>query len=216
VAEILIILTSINASYTIPIDKLPLLGWTSATARYKATFDWTASPQLDSIQLGNTLSNSNTINLSSSLNFSKIYSKVPFLKNISDKMRRGANANKKYKDVKYVKENVRLKEGVGESIVHNLQTEEVTIKVTDENGKDVEGELVVVNNKKVKFRAKGNVDNANVEVTGKKEIKQNFLKTIGEGLVNIAIGLKNVSLSYSETKWYLTSRLFANNKVQWT
>jgi cell surface protein SprA len=190
---------SINASYTIPIDKLPLLGWTSATARYKATFDWTASPQLDSIQLGNTLSNSNTINLSSSLNFSKIYSKVPFLKNISDKMRRGANANKKYKDVKYVKENVRLKEGVGKSIVHNLQTEEVTIKVTDENGKDVEGELVVVNNKKVKFRAKGNVDNANVEVTGKKEIKQNFLKTIGEGLVNIAIGLKNVSLSYSET-----------------
>ncbi len=190
---------SINASYTIPIDKIPLLGWTSATARYKATFDWTASPQLDTIQLGNTLSNSNTINLSSSLNFSKIYSKVPFLKNISDKMKRGANANKKYKDVKFVKENVKLKEGVGKSIVHNLQTEDVQIKVTDENGKEVEGELIVVNNKKVKFRAKGNVDNANVEVTGKKEIKQNFLKSIGEGLVNITIGLKNISLSYSET-----------------
>ncbi|NJO89107.1 MAG: cell surface protein SprA [Chloroflexia bacterium] len=190
---------TINASYTIPIDKLPLLGWTSATARYKATFDWTASPQLDTVQLGNTLSNSNTINLSSSLNFSKIYSQVPFLKNISDKMKRGANENKKFKDVKFVKENVKLKEGVGKSIVHNLQTEDVQIKVTDDNGKEVEGELVIVNNKKVKFRAKGNVDNANVEVTGKKEIKQNFLKSIGEGLVNIAIGIKNISVSYSET-----------------
>ena len=191
---------TINASYTIPINKLPLLGWTNATARYKATFDWAASPQTaDTIQLGNTLSNSNTINLTTSLNFGKIYSKVPFIKSINDKMKRGSKANKKYKDVKYTKENVRLKDGVGKSIVHNLMTEDVKIKAIDESGKEIEGELIIVNSKKVKFRAKGTHENTNIEVTGKKEIKQNILKAIGEGVVNIATSLKNVSLTYSET-----------------
>jgi len=190
----------INASYTIPINKLPLLRWTSATARYKSTYEWLASPETaDSIQLGNTISNSNTINLSGALSFSKLYDKVPFLKNISSKMKRGSKANKKFKDVKFVKENVRLKDGVGKSIVHNLLTEDVQIKVTDETGKEVDGELIVVNNKKVKFRAKGNYQNTNIEVNGKKEIKQNIFKAIGEGIVYAAIGLKNISVSYSET-----------------
>ena len=190
----------INASYTIPINKLPLLRWTTATARYKSTYEWVASPQTDeSIQLGNTISNSNTINLNTNLSFSKLYNKVPFLKNISSKMKKGANADKKYKDVKFTKENVRLKEGVGKSIVHNLLTEDVQIKVTDEAGKEVDGELIIVSSKKVKFRAKGNFENTNIEVTGKKEIKQNIFRAIGEGLVYAAIGLKNVSVSYSET-----------------
>ncbi len=191
---------TINASYTIPINKLPLLGWTNATARYKASYDWTASPQTaDTIQLGNTLSNSNTINLTTSLNFSKLYSKVPFIKNINDKLKRGGQANKKYKDVKYTRENVRLKDGVAKSIIHNLQTEDVKIKVTDEDGNEVDGELIILSNKKVKFRAKGNFDNTNIEITGKKEIKPGFLKAIGEGIVNIATSLKTISITYSET-----------------
>ncbi|MDF1550124.1 MAG: cell surface protein SprA, partial [Bacteroidales bacterium] len=190
----------INASYNIPINKLPLLRWTSATARYKGTYEWTAGPiTADTINIGNTIANSNSINLNGTLNFSKVYDKVPFLKNISDKMRRGAKSNKKYKDVKFNKESVKLKKDVGKTIVHNLLTEEVQIKVTDDAGKEVDGELIIVNNKKVKFRAKESHDNTNIEITGKREVKDNIFRAIGEGLVYAAIGLKNVSLSYTET-----------------
>jgi len=207
-----------NASYNVPINKIPLLRWTSVNARYKATYEWIAGAQTE-IDLGNTITNSSSINLNGTLNFSKIYDKVPFLKNISQKMQKGGKSNKRYKDVTFSKENVKLKKDVGKTIVHNLLTEDVQIKVTDQAGKVIPGELIVVNNKKVKFRATENAENTKVEITGKKEVKDNFFKALGEGMVYAAIGLKNVSLSYTETSGTLlpgylpTTHYLGLNKV---
>ncbi len=190
-----------NATYSIPINKLPLLRWTSATAMYKSTYEWAAAPILanTSINIGNTIANSNTIQLNGTLNFTKVYDKVPFLKSIADKMKVGGKSNKKYRDVKFSKEKVNLKKDVPKSITHNLLTEDVQIAVKDEKGNEVQGELIVVNQNKVKFKAKGDYKNTTVEVTGKKEVKDNILRKIGEGTVYALIGLKNVSMSYSET-----------------
>lgn len=190
----------INVNYNIPINKLPLLKWTSANVRYKATYAWLAAPMTaDTINLGNTISNSNTVNFNASLNFSRLYNKVPFLKNISNKMKGGSNVNKEYKEVSFSKEYSRIKKGIAKSILHNLQTESVKIQVTDQSGKNIDGELEVISKNKVKFRAKETVKNIKVTVTGKREVKDNIFKIIGEGLVNVLIGVKNISGSYSET-----------------
>ena len=52
---------TIDLRYTIPINKLPLLDWTSASATYRGSYDWVAgsqlSSELESIDLGNTVRN---------------------------------------------------------------------------------------------------------------------------------------------------------------
>ncbi len=188
----------IIASYNIPISKIPLLTWTSATARYKATYNWETGPQTGNIQLGNKLSNSNTIQLNGQLNFNKIYSKVPYLKKLSQRMRSGAKKQVKYREITFKKENLRFKKDIGKSIIHNLNTENVSIKVTDENGQEIKGELIIVNKNKVKFRATDNYRNATAIVTGKKEIRDNFLRALGDNLAYFVIGLKNITLTYEK------------------
>ncbi len=186
----------IIASYNIPISKIPLLTWTSATARYKATYNWATGPQTGDIQLGNKLSNSNTIQLNGQLNFNKIYSKIPYLKKLSQRMRSGAKKEIKYREITFKKENLRFKKDIGKSIIHNLNTENISIKVTDENGQEIKGELIVVNKNKVKFRAADNYRNATAVVTGKKEIHDNFLRALGDNLAYFVIGLKNITITY--------------------
>ena len=188
---------AIVASYNLPLSKIPLLRWTSATARYKATYDWTTGPMTsDIVQLGNIITNSSTIQLNGQLNFTKLYNKVPYLKKLGQKMKKGGKSKKKYREITYKKENLRFKKGIAKSITHNLNTNDVTIQVKDENGKEIKGELIIISNKKVKFRAEDTYKNASVVVTGKKEIKDNFWRGLGDGLAYMVIGLKNVSISY--------------------
>jgi cell surface protein SprA len=189
-----------DLSYTIPINKLPLMRWTSAQARYTGTFEWIGSPiTSDTIVLGNIINNSRSIRLNTTLSFSRIYDKVPFLKRISDKMKKDDKSQKKFKEVKFTNEKVKLRKGIGRSITHNLATEDVQIAVKSENGSEIKGELIVVNANKVKFKADEDYQNVSIEVTGKREVKDNFLQKLGEGAVYALIGLKNITVSYEET-----------------
>ncbi len=74
---------SVNASYTLPINKIPILNWINASANYQGTYSWTASPQHMQKRLGNTIENSNNIQGNATLDFTKLYNKVPYLKNLN-------------------------------------------------------------------------------------------------------------------------------------
>lgn len=86
----------LNVNYTIPINKLPMMDFTSASVRYSGTYSWTHSPlyntQKDAegnwIQkdtLGNTIQNSRNISWNGQLNMVTLYNKIPYLKRINQK-----------------------------------------------------------------------------------------------------------------------------------
>ena len=68
---------------TIPINKLPLLDWVNATARYQTNYAWTASPISIQERLGNQIENSNTIQLNGNASLDRLYDKVPGLKKVN-------------------------------------------------------------------------------------------------------------------------------------
>ncbi len=76
---------SFNVNYKVPVDKLPLMDWTSATANYQANYSWTASPLSIQERLGNQIENSNTIQLNGNLSFDRLYNKSAYLKKINQK-----------------------------------------------------------------------------------------------------------------------------------
>ena len=76
----------INANYMVPINKLPLLDWTSLSARYQGMYDWQAGPVTDkSVVLGNTIENSRQVQLNGQLNMVTLYNRVGFLREINNK-----------------------------------------------------------------------------------------------------------------------------------
>jgi len=82
---------NLNATYTLPINKIPLFNWINTSASYQGTYSWTASAHSIQDRLGNTIENSNNIQGNATLDFTKLYSKVPYLKNLASSNRRNNN-----------------------------------------------------------------------------------------------------------------------------
>ncbi len=74
----------VNINYNIPINKLPLLDFTTASVRYSGTYSWQRAP-MGADTLGNTIQNSRNIQLNGQLNMVTLYNKVPYLKKINQK-----------------------------------------------------------------------------------------------------------------------------------
>lgn len=81
---------NLGINYTIPINKLPLLDWVSATARYQTNYKWQASPISLQERLGNQIENSNTVQLNGNLTLDRLYNKLPFL----EKVNKGSSNNR--------------------------------------------------------------------------------------------------------------------------
>jgi cell surface protein SprA len=93
----------ISLNYNIPINKLPLLDFTTASVRYAGTYNWQHSPLYDTRKdaagnfiltdtLGNTIQNSRNISWNGQLNMVTLYNKVPYLKKINQKNNKNKNA----------------------------------------------------------------------------------------------------------------------------
>jgi cell surface protein SprA len=85
---------SIGLNWAIPINKIPLLDWMTANARYQGDYHWTASPQSLQVRMGNTIENSNTVSLNGNLRMEKLYNKVPYLKKLNRGSRKRGRGNK--------------------------------------------------------------------------------------------------------------------------
>ncbi len=75
---------SANANFNVPIDKIPVFDWTKLRAKYGTNYEWVTGPlvAVDSLDKGNIIMNQTNLQLNGELNFSKLYGKSKFLKNI--------------------------------------------------------------------------------------------------------------------------------------
>ncbi|MBQ7489738.1 MAG: cell surface protein SprA [Bacteroidales bacterium] len=72
----------VDASYQIPINKIPLFNWITASTRYTATFNHTGAA-ISMASLGNTIDNSSTFQANANLNFVTLYNNIPYLKKVN-------------------------------------------------------------------------------------------------------------------------------------
>ena len=75
---------NMNITYALPINKIPGLDWINVATRYGTNFNWQTEPLSTlndpSINLGNTIQNSRTIQINPTLNFAGLYNKIGFLR----------------------------------------------------------------------------------------------------------------------------------------
>ena len=76
---------NIKINYKLPINKLPLLDWVSSNAKYSSRYIWSAGSYQQSDTLGNIAENGREYSLSTKLDISKLYDKIPILKNYNKK-----------------------------------------------------------------------------------------------------------------------------------
>lgn len=195
----------INISYTLPINKIPFLDWTSSSVRYGATYGWDAAPMDDPNQeieynLGNTIKNSNTLQLNTQFTFTTLYNKVPYFKRVLQPANKNAQKKKKTKKVIYERANMVLKADEARVIFHKLSTEDVVVKFFDKDNKEIKGRTEIINENRISFQPDSNVNNVRVLVEGTVEVNPSPIIIFTETITKIVLGLKNVSFSYSQTQ----------------
>ncbi|MCX6256148.1 MAG: cell surface protein SprA [Bacteroidia bacterium] len=194
-----------NVTYTIPVNKLPLLSWVNANARYSADYTWLAGPLFpDSmkINLGNSIKNHNELTLTAMANMSILYGKSKFLKNIENNTRPDATQRSKaeLKTVTYTRENVSFKANTVKAIYHNLKTKDVKVKIVSKSGAEVKGKMEIINENRVNFTAAEQVDGAQVSVEGKVRKNRNPFIVTGEYLIRAMMGIRSVSLTITSAQ----------------
>jgi cell surface protein SprA len=216
----------INATYMVPINKLPGLDWTSLQATYRSMYDWQAGPLTDeSVVLGNVIENSMQIQLNGQLNLVSLYNKVGYLNEINQKygtssrqtqrqqkQRTSAGqpstnpnqANKekeeeppKIKEVKYKTDDVRLSANTAKSIFHKLGTIEVELEARDRKDSLVKGEVVVVNENRITFTPEKSASGVKFVVTGKVEVNKDLGKKMLAYTTRLLMSVRNISINYS-------------------
>jgi len=196
---------SFNLSYNVPINKIPLLDWMSANARYNGTYGWSAGPIFldEDINLGNSVKNSNTIQLNGQFNMVNLYNKVGYLKDINNKYRNGNSrereAETRTKTKVYSKDNLYLREGKGRYVTHNLRTETITVEVLDENNQPVEVLTETLSDTRIRITSDKAIRSATVTVTGTIEKGENPLIVVAETSLRVLMGLRTVNLTYSQS-----------------
>lgn len=194
-----------SLTYNIPINKIPLFNWVTATGRYNGSYNWVAAPILaanSTFDPGNTIQNSNNIQLSSQLSFTSLYNKSGYLKKINqkfDQRARGTQKQPKMLTVKQEIENVSLRENMARNIDHNLKTDNVTVKVFDESNNEVKVDLTVRSKSRIALKSEKAVAKAKVVIEGKVPETESTLQFITEGAIRMLMGIKTVSGNYTET-----------------
>lgn len=79
-------------TYNLPTSKLPLLDWTNIRASYTAKYDWLAGTLLDR-DLGNTITNGQTRNITGDFDFDRLYNKWKFLRAVNSDAQPNFNPN---------------------------------------------------------------------------------------------------------------------------
>ncbi|HKM92176.1 MAG TPA: cell surface protein SprA [Prolixibacteraceae bacterium] len=212
---------TITVNYRVPINKLPLLDWTSATANYVGGYEWMAAPLLanNAIELGNTVSNTMNARLNGQLNFLTLYNKVPYLKDLNSRFQSSQrtygsrsreqqssrdsqkkdDAPKRTKSVKYSEKKVAFRADVPKSIFHRLGTTEVVVQVLNEKGEVVEGETTVVDINRINFKPTVSVREGTIIITGTKEINELFVEKALAYSTRFLLGIRSARVTYNLT-----------------
>ena len=129
---------SFNASYSLPLNKIPALDWMTADASFNSSYSWNrGTTYANGASYGNIISNRRSISLNGRLNLLNMYNKVPHLHILNTRSSSGnsssysTNRNKKYQ------QEVTLLPGQRNVIRHELGTLTPMLTATTKDGKSV-------------------------------------------------------------------------------
>ncbi len=143
-----------TATYTAPFSKIPALDFLSGTMNYNSSYRWDRGATVEGVNLGNTISNQTTYGADGRLNFENIYSKIPYLKEVTSRFNPNRRQQTRARKARRFERNIELRPDSSTLVRHNLRTRKLKIVATDINDPD---------GKPVRLRTRI-VDNNNLEL----------------------------------------------------
>lgn len=187
-----------DASWKIPINKLPVFDWVTTDVSYNATYNWTRGTELaDGSTYGHTITNSRNITGNGRLNLETLYNHVPFLKAVNKKYAQ-APKDKKAGEVekKFFEKEITLKADTTQELQHNQRSKQLRVVALRPDGSKYPLRFKVIDNNKIVILSK---DTARVKVMvspKKRKEDQQWYKALQMGSRFLMMA-RNVSVTYT-------------------
>ena len=157
-----------TASYTLPLNKLPIFEWLTADASYSATYNWMRGNTISGVNVGNNISNKRNITLKTTMNFEKLYNLIPYLEETnkrfaSNKKNQKSSKSRKPKVEKpkpFTKE-IRLKSDTTTTLTHNLKNKKLDVIARTKKGEAYKLKYKVIDENKILIK---NQDSISIKV----------------------------------------------------
>lgn len=218
--------SSFNGSYSLPLNKIPLLDWITADGSYNSTYGWTRGTELeDGSTLGHIATTQRTVNVNGKINFETLYKKSKFLadadKKFSSSGRRNTTTNSKNsrnskdsksKDAK----NANSKDGKDDKksktfsqeftlcdtlyteVKHGQNSKRISVRATDKNGKTYDLKYKKVDANTIKVLSL-DTSTVKINVTAKKPFDDETWYKAAQVVARGLMLIRNASISYKNT-----------------
>lgn len=185
-----------SVQYTLPINKLPFLDWTSVQTAYSTRYDWQAAALTkDSVNLGNTIRNANSLQVNTDLSLTSLYNKSKYLRSVTRPPRK-----QRGKTVKFETEVEHLQKGQPAVIRHRLKTGDIKARLTSADGKSVKLGYESVGKNKIRINPSQSLDSGKLMVTGTETPHAGIGNSMLRFFMGIVTGVKSINIGYSEDK----------------
>lgn len=201
-----------NASYQLPLNKLPIFDWVTADAKFSSSYNWDRGVELGDGTGMNTIANQRSFDVNGRFNMELLYNKVPFLKatnkkfatskarNINNRNKgknNGKNKSRPEKIKKFEKE-VQLKPDTTITLPHKLNTKRIRVTALTQTGKRYSLKYKIKDANQIII---SNQDSIKVKVTvipGPKPEEQTWYK-LAQYASRFAMSVRNISVTYRNT-----------------
>lgn len=200
-----------TASYSLPLNKLPIFEWLTADANYNASYNWARGNSASGVNFGNTIANKRNISINGNFNFEKLYNLIPYLEETnkrfsgrkspgSSKSGRNSKLNKnnttKKNKVKSFKKEIQLFEDSTFIVSHGLGSKKFMINARTKNGKPYKLKYKVVDENRILIKSK---DTAALRITivPKQKNENSSLAKKLQYPTRLLMMLRSASISYT-------------------
>lgn len=185
-----------SVQYTVPVNKLPFLDWTSLQLGYSTRYDWQAAAvTADSTNLGNVIRNASALQMNGDLSLTSLYNKSKFLREMIRPPRK-----QRGKNVKFETGMDKVQKGKPVVVRHRLKTGDIQARLTAADGKNIKLGYESVGRNKIRINSSETLGGGKLLVTGTETPHAGVGNAVARFFVGILTGFKTLSVGYSEDK----------------
>ncbi len=187
-----------TASWNVPFNRIPYLEPLTANASYNANYNWnrTASTT-EGVDYGNTVSSLQSWQVDGGINFEQWYNKSSYWKKMTQHYT-GRGARRNFKPKTFT-QTVALKKGEATEVTHRLNSELLTIIVTDSVGKKIPVKFKPAGNTKVTITPAADCAQANVSITTRNPNEKTPAQIAGDMFAYVGTMFRRLQITYRET-----------------
>ena len=185
-----------SVQYTVPVNKLPFLDWTSLQLGYSTRYDWQAAAvTADSTNLGNVIRNASALQMNGDLSLTSLYNKSKFMREMIRPPRK-----QRGKNVKFETGMDKVQKGKPVVVRHRLKTGDIQARLTAADGKNIKLGYESVGRNKIRINSSETLEGGKLLVTGTETPHAGVGNAVARFFVGILTGFKTLSVGYSEDK----------------